>query len=157
MVSDGKLYYWLPKSNQGPVAQRIRHLTTNQGIAGSSPARIKLFLQRYLEIWDTTVEAVIAQKALIFLSSTLSANPAHTQKLKQEGWPLWVHLNLNESVLPNFTQDSFFLSWRLEKYNNNHIDKQKESTVTGLEPAIPRSKVWCLIHWATRSYMGRRL
>ena len=28
----------------GPVAQRIRHLTTNQGIAGSSPARVKIFL-----------------------------------------------------------------------------------------------------------------
>ena len=27
----------------GPVAQRIRHLTTNQGIAGSSPARVKVF------------------------------------------------------------------------------------------------------------------
>ena len=27
-------------SNNGPVAQRIRHLTTNQGIAGSSPARV---------------------------------------------------------------------------------------------------------------------
>ena len=27
----------------GPVAQRIRHLTTNQGIAGSSPARINTF------------------------------------------------------------------------------------------------------------------
>ena len=25
----------------GPVAQRIRHLTTNQGIAGSNPARVK--------------------------------------------------------------------------------------------------------------------
>ena len=23
---------------------------------------------------------------------------------------------------------------------------KKESTVTGLEPAIPRSEVWCLIH-----------
>ena len=29
--------------SSGPVAQRIRHLTTNQGIAGSSPARVKLF------------------------------------------------------------------------------------------------------------------
>ena len=29
----------------GPVAQWIRHLTTNQGIAGSSPARIKLFFK----------------------------------------------------------------------------------------------------------------
>jgi hypothetical protein len=28
----------------GPVAQRIRHLTTNQGIAGSSPARVKIFI-----------------------------------------------------------------------------------------------------------------
>ena len=55
------------------------------------------FLQRYLEGWDTTVEAVVAKKALIFLSSTLSANPAHTQKLRQEGLPLWVHLNPNES------------------------------------------------------------
>ena len=31
-------------SKSGPVAQRIRHLTTNQGIAGSSPARVKIFL-----------------------------------------------------------------------------------------------------------------
>ena len=31
-------------SKGGPVAQRIRHLTTNQGIAGSSPARITNFL-----------------------------------------------------------------------------------------------------------------
>ena len=31
-------------SKSGPVAQRIRHLTTNQGIAGSSPARITNFL-----------------------------------------------------------------------------------------------------------------
>ena len=30
--------YWL-----GLVAQWIRHLTTNQGIAGSSPAKVKLF------------------------------------------------------------------------------------------------------------------
>ena len=30
-------------SNNGPVAQRIRHLTTNQGIAGSSPARVNFF------------------------------------------------------------------------------------------------------------------
>ena len=29
----------------GPVAQRIRHLTTNQGIAGSSPARVNIFAQ----------------------------------------------------------------------------------------------------------------
>ena len=27
----------------GPVTQRIRHLTTNQGIAGSSPARVIFF------------------------------------------------------------------------------------------------------------------
>ena len=26
------------------MAQRIRHLTTNQGIAGSNPARVKIFL-----------------------------------------------------------------------------------------------------------------
>ena len=31
-------------SKSGPVAQRIRHLTTNQGIAGSGPARVKIFL-----------------------------------------------------------------------------------------------------------------
>ena len=36
---------------------------------------------------DTTVKAVIAEKALIFLSSTISAksNPAHIQKMMQEG------------------------------------------------------------------------
>ena len=27
----------------GPMAQWIRHLTTNQGIAGSSPARVNIF------------------------------------------------------------------------------------------------------------------
>ena len=33
----------------GPVAQRIRHLTTNQGIAGSSPARVNcLFCQKQI-------------------------------------------------------------------------------------------------------------
>ena len=39
----------------GPVAQRIRHLTTNQGIAGSNPARVKIFLVRseFLEKADT--------------------------------------------------------------------------------------------------------
>ena len=42
-----KLYtFWLP----GPVAQRIRHLTTNQGIAGSSPARVKKFSSSTLHI-----------------------------------------------------------------------------------------------------------
>ena len=30
-------------SPSGSVAQWIRHLTTNQGIAGSSPARVKIF------------------------------------------------------------------------------------------------------------------
>ena len=29
----------------GPMAQRIRHLTTNQGIAGSSPAKVNIFGQ----------------------------------------------------------------------------------------------------------------
>ena len=28
----------------GPVAQRIRHLTTNQGIPGSNPGRVVFFL-----------------------------------------------------------------------------------------------------------------
>ena len=32
-------------SGNGPVAQRIRHLTTNQGIAGSSPAKVNIFGQ----------------------------------------------------------------------------------------------------------------
>ena len=30
----------------GPMAQWIRHLTTNQGIAGSSPARVKCFFYK---------------------------------------------------------------------------------------------------------------
>ena len=30
-------------STTGLVAQRIRHLTTNQGIAGSSPAKVNIF------------------------------------------------------------------------------------------------------------------
>ena len=37
----------VPKDSvRGPVAQWTRHLTTNQGIAGSSPARIKLFFAK---------------------------------------------------------------------------------------------------------------
>ncbi len=27
-----------------------------------------------------------------------------------------------------------------------YVFPQKSTTVTGLEPAIPRSEVWCLIH-----------
>ena len=34
---------WFIVSVNGPVAQWIRHLTTNQGIAGSSPARVAFF------------------------------------------------------------------------------------------------------------------
>ena len=30
-------------TRQGPVAQRIRHLTTNQGIPGSNPGRVDFF------------------------------------------------------------------------------------------------------------------
>ena len=33
--------------NTGLVAQWIRHLTTNQGIAGSSPAKIKFFVKLF--------------------------------------------------------------------------------------------------------------
>ena len=32
----------------GPVAQRIRHLTTNQGIPGSNPGRVNLFSNTHL-------------------------------------------------------------------------------------------------------------
>ena len=34
----------LPRIYSGPVAQWIRHLTTNQGIPGSSPGRVVLFI-----------------------------------------------------------------------------------------------------------------
>ena len=33
----------------GPVAQRIRHLTTNQGIAGSNPARVNILATLLLD------------------------------------------------------------------------------------------------------------
>ena len=39
----------------GPVAQRIRHLTTNQGIAGSSPARVKFLLPKNDFCWKTKI------------------------------------------------------------------------------------------------------
>ena len=35
-------------SKSGPVAQRIRHLTTNQGIAGSSPAKVESVMVLWL-------------------------------------------------------------------------------------------------------------
>ena len=38
LFSINYLHFKLQYSNNGPVAQRIRHLTTNQGIAGSNPA-----------------------------------------------------------------------------------------------------------------------
>ena len=48
LFSINYLHFKLQYSNNGPVAQRIRHLTTNQGIAGSSPARVKIFLMSKL-------------------------------------------------------------------------------------------------------------
>ena len=36
----------------GLVAQRIRHLTTNQGIAGSSPAKVNIFGHLKNSKWD---------------------------------------------------------------------------------------------------------
>ena len=39
------------RSVDGPVAQWIRHLTTNQGIPGSSPGGVALFLQFILFKW----------------------------------------------------------------------------------------------------------
>ena len=44
LFSINYLHFKLEYSNNGPVAQRIRHLTTNQGIAGSSPARVKILI-----------------------------------------------------------------------------------------------------------------
>ena len=38
----------------GPMAQRIRHLTTNQGIAGSSPARVKFFFYKTIIVSKTS-------------------------------------------------------------------------------------------------------
>ena len=35
---------WLDLPIIGPVAQRIRHLTTDQGIPGSNPGRIDVFI-----------------------------------------------------------------------------------------------------------------
>ena len=40
MHKNHRLY---PGSMCGPVAQRIRHLTTNQGIPGSNPGRVVFF------------------------------------------------------------------------------------------------------------------
>ena len=34
----------------GPVAQWIRHLTTNQGIPGSNPGRVDVFLNMHMYI-----------------------------------------------------------------------------------------------------------
>ena len=46
-------YAFIPIYFIGPVAQWIRHLTSNQGIAGSSPARVVfmfLFVTKFLKI-----------------------------------------------------------------------------------------------------------
>ena len=48
----------------GPVAQRIRHLTTNQGIAGSNPARVNLL---FLPI---TIHPLMATLALRHCTQT---------------------------------------------------------------------------------------
>ena len=42
----------LKLSKPGLVAQWIRHLTTNQGIAGSSPAKIKHLFDTLLDTFD---------------------------------------------------------------------------------------------------------
>ena len=47
---------------QGPVAQRIRHLTTNQGIPGSNPGRVVFFLTFFYS--DNTHSALALMKKL---------------------------------------------------------------------------------------------
>ena len=42
VVTDKSLFIVMLRC-EGPVAQRIRHLTTNQGIPGSNPGRVDFF------------------------------------------------------------------------------------------------------------------
>ena len=49
LFSINYLHFKLQYSNNGPVAQRIRHLTTNQGIAGSNPARVNILATLLLD------------------------------------------------------------------------------------------------------------
>ena len=56
-----------PKDSvRGPVAQWTRHLTTNQGIAGSSPARIKLFFCKGIWRFETPLLRLWQHKKLQF-------------------------------------------------------------------------------------------
>ena len=58
----------------GPVAQRIRHLTTNQGIAGLNPARVnaKLFLTMRQDTPPTIAKALSTNYTQTYFTLELS-------------------------------------------------------------------------------------
>ena len=62
MKAANYLYKNFPRHLHGPVAQWIRHLTTNQGIPGSSPGRVESFRLRYQTFFPAgRVESAVSQ------------------------------------------------------------------------------------------------
>ena len=55
MQYSSKLNGLVHQTISGPVAQRIRHLTTNQGIPGSSPGKVESFSPNWLENEDRLI------------------------------------------------------------------------------------------------------
>ena len=79
---------WRQNWLSGPVAQRIRHLTTNQGIAGSSPARVNIFTHHTRQDTPSTV-----LKAL----STNQQN--YTNTLSRKPSLIWTYVQLEKTTL----------------------------------------------------------
>ena len=55
------------------------------------------------------------------------------------------HSLVTVEIYPESMSQCLYSIWKVAKRKST-VTKKMDSTVTGLEPAIPRSEVWCLIH-----------
>ena len=65
-IPNNYLHYYLPQS-RGLVAQRMRHLTTNQGIPGSSPGNVVIFCLILRETLYLIITAIIVYLEFVAL------------------------------------------------------------------------------------------
>ena len=98
-------------------------------------------------MYSWVTEVYISPEWMRLLSSFLK-NISRLEFIKR-----FAHLQITqmfallEKKYSNLQSRHFFaLWWLVNCWESNQIIWKKESTMTGLEPAIPRSEVWCLIH-----------
>ena len=111
------------------MAQRIRHLTTNQGIAGSSPARVKYFLKIYPNWTIWKLNKVSRESNLFYETRKLSL--LFIWHMQEVAWPsglrrwfkapvssgAWVRIPPLPDILPiNFVQVPNSSTYFIEKW-----------------------------------------